>query len=101
MTKRRNPTIATVKEIPAKDVVGSRCAWDGCGAYFEGLMPPDWRWMLLYWQPHPAAHDTVGKIAMSQFCDRDAALCPEHAQEIDDQLVDLMRWARGQVGGQA
>ncbi len=70
---------------------GSMCAWAGCGATFDGRMPDDWRWMLVYWWPYPAVNHTVARIATSNNCDRNCALCPEHALYLQSQLVDLMR----------
>ena len=103
MPKRKQPTVMTMERrtIASDDMVGSMCAWDGCETVFDGLMPPDWRWMLVYWHPNPAPNDSLGNIAMSEFCDRDAALCGEHAKELDSLLKDIGRALSGPVAGEA
>ena len=103
MAKRPKPKMAKVEMKRVEDLkqMGSQCAWAGCEATFTGKMPDDWRWMLVYWWPHPPSNHKLAKIASSKFCDRDAALCPEHALYLESQLVDLMRWFREEVGGTA
>ena len=95
MTNRHKPMIGTSKMMDVKDLAarGTACAWAGCAASFRGQMPEDWRWMLVYWWPHPAGNHKLAKIAMSRSCDRDAALCPDHALYLESQLKPLMRVA--------
>jgi len=88
------------EEIGGEDLsqMGSICAWDGCEEQFQGDMPPDWRWMLVYWDPRPAADQTVAEVSLGQFCDRDAALCPKHKDELEASLKDIGRWAKEPAG---
>ena len=95
MTAERK--LLTKKEVSEK---GSMCAWDGCSATFEGLMPPDWRHLLVYWSPRPS-DSTLVQVSNSGFCDRDAVLCPEHWRELDGRLKDLARWMGEPTAGEA
>ncbi len=105
MAKRRKPKVFTSKEMSVSEVQtmmrGSVCAWDGCEAAFEGSLPSDWRWLLVYWQPRPDVHHTLEQIVMGSVCDRDTALCPAHARELDGLLKDLGRWTQEPMGGTA
>lgn len=85
----------------AASVPGRICAWADCTATIEDVMPPDWRNLLVYWSPHPAVNCTLGMISMGTSCDRDAALCPQHARELESLLKDLACWADGPMGGAA
>ena len=101
MPKKRKTKIIESKEIKLNEMPGSMCAWDGCEATFDGMMPPEWRYLLLYWTPHPATDNTLLEIASGPTCDRDATLCSEHARELDGRLKDLSRWINDPVGGTA
>ncbi len=80
---------------------GRGCAWSGCQASFKDPMPPEWRWLVVYWWPEPLASSTLGEVTVSTTCDRDAALCPAHARELESQLAPLARWADAPVSGKA
>ncbi len=54
--------------------------------------------MLVYWDPRPAADQTVAEVSLGQFCDRDAALCPKHKDELEASLKDIGRWAKEPAG---
>ncbi len=103
MTKRPKPMIAEQVVMKAGDLekMGSMCAWAGCEATFDGRMPHDWRWMLVYWRAHPATNHKLGKVAMSKSCDRDVALCPEHALLLEGELKPIMRWPSAKTSGTA
>jgi hypothetical protein len=64
-------------------------------------MTADWRSLLVYWDPYPDVNKTLGQIATSTTCDRDAVLCPEHARMLEASLKDIARWTRDPVGGTA
>jgi hypothetical protein len=66
----------------------SLCAWDGCQETFKGDMPRGWRWMYSYWSPQP--HINFAAIPAEDM-DRDAVLCPCHAQELESKLWPLCR----------
>jgi hypothetical protein len=75
-----------VKIMTAEDHtnMGSMCAGAGCGQTFTGVMPPGWRWMLMYHSPAP----NVASLRPGALT-RDCALCPDHAKAVDDLLVEL------------
>ena len=98
MGKRQKQTIEQ-KWVKLGDLQGMACAWEGCEASFECPMPPDWRSLLVYWNPYPAVDKTLLEIARSTTCDRDAALCPQHARMLEESLKDIGRWTRDPVGG--
>jgi hypothetical protein len=105
MSRKPNPkvfeqTTMSAAEIQAK-VVGRMCAWDGCTAHFEGAMPRDWRWLLVYWAERPDVNATLGGICLGEHSDRDCALCPTHARRLDALLKNLGRWAGQPMGGTA
>jgi hypothetical protein len=103
MPKRRKPMIGRLENISPEKLLkrGHMCAWDDCTARFDGLMPADWRWMIVYWSPQPAVESTVAEVVFFDSCDHDAALCPEHARCLEDQLKPLMRLANIKSAGQA
>jgi hypothetical protein len=66
-------------------IKGSMCAWKGCTARTPNPdLPPDWRWLLLYWKRTPALETT--DIDEGTW-DRDACLCPQHARELHRRLL--------------
>ncbi len=102
MGKRQKQTILEQKWVKPGNIQGMACAWEGCEASFDEYpMPPDWRSLLVYWNPYPAVDKTLLEIARLTTCDRDAALCPQHAQMLEASLKDIGRWASGPVGGTA
>jgi hypothetical protein len=70
------------------DQLGCMCAWDGCGATFEGDMPHGWRWLLGYWAPQP---QLVPYAIPHEHISRDAVLCPKHAAAFERLLKELPR----------
>ena len=36
------------KNVRVADIIGCRCAWDGCAAKFSGDMPRGWTYLLAY-----------------------------------------------------
>jgi hypothetical protein len=46
--RRRLAKVSEVKRISIKELadMGFMCAWEGCGAHFEGDAPPGWVWMV-------------------------------------------------------
>ena len=101
MAKQRKQKSLKRKLIKPGDITGRLCAWEGCEVSFEEPMPPDWRSLLVYWDPYPDVNKTLGQIATSTTCDRDAVLCPEHARMLEASLKDIARWTRDPVGGTA
>ena len=99
----RKPKIFRKEKVRAQDIagLGSLCAWDGCIATFEKMMPPDWRMLLVYWSPLPEGDKTLLEIALGGNCDRDASLCPEHARELDGLLKDIGRLVDAPPAGTA
>ena len=106
MKRRRKTKTATATSgfITPKEaeemMTGQLCAWDSCGASFQGPLPKDWRNLLVWWSPE-VKDATLFQVVTSGFCDRDAVLYPEHFRELESKLIDLMRWASGPVSGQA
>ena len=101
MAKRKKPKTFGSKRVSLDQIAGMLCAWEGCEASFEYPMPPDWRSLLVYWYPYPAVDKTLPEIARSTTCDRDAALCPQHARMLEESPQDIGRWTREPVGGTA
>ena len=101
MAKQRKLKTLKRKLIEPGDITGRLCAWEACEASFEEPMPPDWHSLLVYWDPYPDVNKTLGQIATSTTCDRDAVLCPEHARMLEASLKDIARWTRDPVGGTA
>ena len=93
--ERTRKTVAELKAMP------SRCAWHECGADFKGEMPAGWNYLLVYWHPEPQVEATLAEVSRSNFCSRDAVLCPEHSRELESNLVDIARWTDMPVSGQA
>ena len=100
-TKIETARLMTPEQAAQHPPAGCMCAWNECGARFDGPMPADWRCLLVYWQAYPLSETTVCQIATSGSCDRDAVLCPKHFRELESQLKDLMRWADKPASGQA
>ncbi len=92
---------AEVKMVPPEDLAGPMCAWEGCKETFAYPMPPDWRNMLVWWSPDLDVSATIEKVACTTTCDRDAALCPTHARELEGLLKDIGRWADRPASGAA
>lgn len=65
-------------------VTNHLCAWKGCAktAPVEQVLPPGWRWLALWRGP-------VTQKPWAPACrqDRDAVLCPEHAQLLHYELL--------------
>ena len=103
MAKHPKPLVAEQVELSSGDLakMGAMCAWADCEAAFDGKMPNGWRWMLVYWWAYPASNHKMGKVAMSENCDRDAALCPEHALYLESQLKPIVRWPHADASGTA
>ena len=74
------------------------CAWEGCGADFQGEQPSGWRNLLVFWAPVPILDIT--KIPPGTW-DRDAVLCPAHVHELDGLLKDIGVRLKGPVAGEA
>lgn len=109
MSEHRKPVVAKRETITGKENVkkaahdfanlGSICAWYGCTKTFDGDMPPNWSWLITYWgAPETNVRSTLGEISMSPFCTRDAALCPKHAGELENNLKPLARALDKTVG---
>lgn len=58
------------------------CAWAGCRSNFAGNLPEGWVWLLTYYRAEP---NTVFDYVRERYI-RDAALCPEHAAALEQQL---------------
>ncbi len=67
------------------------CAREGCDKQTSYPIPPDWRNMIVFWSPYPETDKTIVEICCAPTCDRDAVLCPEHAQELEAGLKDIGR----------
>lgn len=80
----------SVAEIQTK-VKGGECAWDGCPETYEGSIPKDWRFLLVYWAEHPDPNTTLGDICRGKRSDRDGVLCPTHTRRLDALLKDIGR----------
>lgn len=78
-------------ELSAKEVErlveerGLQCAWNGCKEFYRGEMPPDWRCLLLFWAP--GAVTSIKEISRYRKWDRDAVLCPKHADQLHNHLL--------------
>jgi hypothetical protein len=96
MTKRRKPQVftrETVRMTPelAKESLVARgrvCIWGDCTNVCKGDLPPDWVNLLVYWSPQARPDLTLGQIATSPFCTRDAVLCGQHARELEARELD-------------
>ena len=105
--KRKKSTVRTMERrlISPEDVekMVMQCAWIGCERTksMAEPMPPDWKNLILYWSPHPQPSATLLDVCSGPFCDRDAALCGEHAKELDSLLKDIGQALSGPVAGQA
>jgi hypothetical protein len=63
-----------------------QCTWEGCEARFVGDMPDGWRYLLTCWSAFPrkklsdaSSHDIL----------REGALCPKHAQDLEQHLAAM------------
>jgi len=74
--------------VPADQICGSQCAWDGCGATFEGDMPHRWLWLLTYWAPQPKL---IPCEVPQKDMPRDCVLCPKHVAAFERLLKELPR----------
>lgn len=75
-----------------------RCAWKGClqSCPIDDKLPPGWRWLALW----------SGPIALKPWhssCkqDRDAVLCPKHAQLLHHELLVDIGQRLDETGGNA
>ncbi len=105
MSQKRNPKVfeqvtMSAAEVQAK-MKGSACAWDGCKETYEGSIPKDWRFLLVYWGERPDPNATLGDICCGKHSDRDGVLCPTHTRRLDALLKNLGRWAGRPMGGTA
>ena len=107
MPKRKKPTVFTMERryLSPDDVkkMVMECAWNGCERTksMGEPTPPDWRNLILYWSPHPQPKATLLEVCTGPFCDRDAALCGEHAKELDGLLKDIGQALKGPAAGEA
>jgi hypothetical protein len=91
--KHRRARVAEMKVVKAADLAGYVCAWDGCAETFSAPQPPGWRWLLVY----GARESTLDmKRIPAETWDRDAALCPKHAAELDGNLKRLVRMGKAE-----
>lgn len=74
------------------------CAWGGCAAHFKGPMPYGWRNLLVFWSRGPIMQIT--DIPGGTW-DRDGVLCPQHAQDLDDLLINIVVPLKGPIAGSA
>jgi hypothetical protein len=94
------PQIFEQKMLRLSDISGVECAWAGCVATYSDHPPKGWVMLLAYWSPKPFGFNTtLGKIL--RYCQRDAALCPEHARALEAQLKDIGRRLGAPAAGQA
>lgn len=71
--------------VPISALKLHKCAWKGCPATTpvnDLPLPNFWRWLALYAGP-PGVHPLA-----SRQLDRDAVLCPEHAQMLHLDLLE-------------
>ncbi len=107
MPKRKKPKVMKMERrflSPDDDKkMRMECAWEGCerSKSMEKPTPPDWRNLVVYWSPHPQPNSTLLEVCSGPFCDRDAALCGEHAKELDGLLKDIGQALTGPVAGEA
>jgi hypothetical protein len=76
-SERRRPRVVELKKIRKEDIAGGICIWRDCGADYSGDPPEGWVFLRVG-RPDPvqkAVHTLV-----------DAALCPEHAAELERNL---------------
>ena len=84
--RTRNVVSIKIEDIEA---MGRECAWQGCDNRFLGEMPIGWINLLTWWSPWPEPELTIAEVAFEPACQRDAALCPAHAAELEAQLKDI------------
>ncbi len=107
MPKRKKPKVWQMERrlISPEDVekMEMECAWNGCErtTSMGEPTPPDWQNLILYWSPHPQLDATLLEVCSGPFCYRDAALCGEHAKELDSLLKDIGRALTGPAAGEA
>ena len=75
-----------------------RCAWKGCSESLPDLveLPSGWRWLALWWGPPNAPPWAPGT-----FEDRDAILCPKHASELHNEVLEDIGQRLGETKGRA
>jgi hypothetical protein len=98
---QRRAMKAEMRTMDPSELTGRLCAWAECGARFEGEMPTDWRWLIMYWLPTADIRQLTKNLEAGRDIDRDACLCPEHARELDNQLKSLMREVTEPAAGSA
>lgn len=72
--------------VPLPAMVKHRCAWRNCRQTFEitgSDPPPGWRWLALWAGPVGAPPWASGNIE-----DRDALLCPKHAAQLHNEVLE-------------
>ena len=79
-----------------------QCAWKGCtNSVSMQRKPRGWVNLLVWFSAEPEPWKTVGQVAMEPGCKRDAALCPEHAKELEDLLWEAGNWLNEPAAGRA
>lgn len=87
-----------VADIPLTEIKGHRCAWRGCRAAvpFMQELPTDWRWLMLWWAPAG-----VSPLDHRVRPDRDAVLCPLHADMLHNEVLEDIGQRLDQTKGSA
>jgi hypothetical protein len=83
--RRKAAKIGTTEKMSYEqlDALPSGCAWDGCGALTKSPDEDGWSKMILY-----KGETTSDFLAISaNDMQRDCVLCPQHARQLDDQLL--------------
>jgi hypothetical protein len=86
------------KMLPLSEIKGRMCAWDGCDEVISGDLPKGWVNLLVYWSPQPK-EKFLSIPAKNVY--RDAVLCPAHADNFEQQLKFIPRWADKPTKGEA
>jgi hypothetical protein len=73
-------------DINAADVV-RRCAWKTCDKGFQGRMPTGWDRLGTHLVRWPDATRTIAEVVTDRSSERNAALCPKHAAELEALLA--------------
>jgi hypothetical protein len=70
------------------DSVQRRCAWHNCrrAIPFNDDLPDGWRCLLIWHSARAMPEQTVRDVAVSEACERDGVLCPDHAGKVDRLL---------------
>lgn len=76
------------QKVPIQSLKYSGCAWKGCDQFceMENMPANGWRWLLMFHSRKPLL-----KFEDAETWDRDTALCPKHAQELNSLLKDIPR----------